>query len=71
MKPPGIMATRQALVGKQVELLRDVRTRGGTKFLAGEMLRVNSVCRGRTPLSCSAADGRRIRISEWDVRAAL
>lgn len=50
MKPPGIMATRQALVGKQVELLRDVRTRGGTKFLAGEMLRVNSVCRGRTPL---------------------
>lgn len=64
----GIMARRKALVGKQVELLGDHRTVRGVEFKRGELLTVNDVGRGATPIRCSAPDGRRIRVAEWSIR---
>jgi hypothetical protein len=52
MKPPaqGPLAQLRHLVGRHVRLLVDLETKSGTRFTAGEEMRVLSVHRGRLEL---------------------
>ena len=60
----GLMERRRALVGKEVVIAADLRTKGGSVFRAGERVRVTSVKRGDSPFHLEGEGGKRVWTEE-------